>query len=269
MRELERDSVTAASGRPERSSPVVVIGRGRAGRSIAAAADRAGIAVELAGRDQSLEACGRAEVALLCVPDSAIGEACAALLPAVPPLRFIGHLSGATGLDVLQAAQARGADVFSVHPLQTIPDAGAELASAPCAVAGSSEGAVGLARDLAESLGMRPFEVPDENRAAYHAAAAMASNLLVALEESAAELLRQSGVDEPRELLAPLVLRTAANWAERGEQALTGPIARGDVATVGRHLAALRETAPDLLPIYEALAARARELASRGAEATA
>jgi predicted short-subunit dehydrogenase-like oxidoreductase (DUF2520 family) len=269
MRELERDSVTAAAGASERSSPVVVIGRGRAGRSIAAAAGLAGIAVELAGRERSLEACGRAEVALLCVPDGAIGDACAALLPAVPPLRFVGHVSGATGLDVLQAARDRGADVFSMHPLQTIPDGGAEIAGASCAVAGSSEEAIRLARDLAESLGMQPFDVPEEKRAAYHAAAAMASNMLVALEESAAELLRQSGVEEPRELLAPLVLRTAANWAERGEQALTGPIARGDVATVGRHLAALRETAPDLLPMYEALAARTRELASRGAETAA
>ena len=75
---------------------------------------------------------------------------------------------------------------------------------------------------------MRPFEVPEEKRAAYHAAAAMASNLLIALEESAAEVLARIGIEDPRELLAPLVLRTAANWAERGPDALTGPIARGD-----------------------------------------
>ena len=89
---------------------------------------------------------------------------------------------------------------------------------------------------------MRPFEVPEESRAAYHAAAAIASNLLVALEESAAELLARLGVEDARELLAPLVLRTAANWAERGPDALTGPIARGDEATVERHRAALAET---------------------------
>ena len=72
-----------------------------------------------------------------------------------------------------------------------------------------------------------------------------------------------------RELLAPLVLRTAANWAERGPRALTGPIARGDAATVARHRAALREIAPELLPLYEALAARAHELARTGTEAPA
>jgi len=108
---------------------------------------------------------------------------------------------------------------------------------------------------------MRPFGVPEEARAAYHAAASIASNLFVALEESAAELLERAGVEDSRELLAPLVLRTAANWAERGPGALTGPIARGDTDTVERHMAALRETAPDLLPVYEALAERARELA--------
>jgi predicted short-subunit dehydrogenase-like oxidoreductase (DUF2520 family) len=108
---------------------------------------------------------------------------------------------------------------------------------------------------------MRPFEVPEESRAAYHAAAAMASNLLIALEESAAELVERLGIEDARELLAPLVLRTAANWAERGPAALTGPIARGDRAAVERHRAALAESAPELLPAYEALAVRAADVA--------
>ena len=131
----------------------------------------------------------------------------------------------------------------------------------PAAIAGSDEAALAFARSLAEALGMRPFEVPEESRAAYHAAAAIASNLLVALEESAAELLERIGVDEARELLAPLVLRTAANWAERGPAALTGPIARGDRATVQRHRVALAETAPELVRLYDALAMRAEAIA--------
>ncbi len=106
---------------------------------------------------------------------------------------------------------------------------------------------------------MRPFEVPEEHRGAYHAAAAMSSNLLVALEESAAELLERAGVGPPsRELLAPLVVRTAANWAARGPEALTGPIARGDSETIDRHLEALREVAPELIPVYESLTERTR-----------
>ena len=124
-------------------------------------------------------------------------------------------------------------------------------------------GRTDLARDLALALGMEPFEVPEAARAAYHGAASMASNFLVALEECAAELLESAGIEAGRELLTPLVLRSAANWAERGGGALTGPIARGDVATTERHREALRLSAPELLPVYEALAAATERLAAR------
>ena len=150
-----------------------------------------------------------------------------------------------------------GAAIFSLHPLQTFADEATPVEGTPAAIAGSDDRALSFARSLGEALGMRPFEVPEESRAAYHAAAAISSNLLVALEESAAELVERLGVEDARELLAPLVLRTAANWAERGPDALTGPIARGDRATVERHRAALAETAPELLAMYDALAERA------------
>jgi predicted short-subunit dehydrogenase-like oxidoreductase (DUF2520 family) len=264
MRELERDHPDDARLTPGGAElpPLAVIGPGRLGGSVAAAAERAGLQVELAGRDAALDACRRAEIALLCVPDGAIAQACEALARAVPPLRFVGHVSGATSLGALAPARERGAEVFSLHPLQTIPDASTDLTGAPCAVWGPSGEAERLAEKLAARLGMRPFSVPEEARAAYHAAASIASNLLVALEESAAGLLEKAGIEDSRELLAPLVLRTAANWTERGPDALTGPIARGDAETIERHLAALRETAPELLPLYEALAERARELAA-------
>jgi predicted short-subunit dehydrogenase-like oxidoreductase (DUF2520 family) len=136
----------------------------------------------------------------------------------------------------------------------------------PAAIAGADHEALAFARGLAEALGMRPFEVAEQDRSAYHAAAAMASNLMVALEESAAELLAKLGTDEARELLGPLVLRTAANWVELGPKALTGPIARGDQTTVDGHRAALRERAPELLPLYDALAERAQAVAARSEE---
>jgi predicted short-subunit dehydrogenase-like oxidoreductase (DUF2520 family) len=263
MRELERELPTDAAPAAGQSSfpRLAVIGPGRAGGSIATAATRAGLTVRLAGRTDALDACRDSEVALLCVPDDQIAVACASAAAAIPPLRFVGHTSGATTLDALSAAREAAAEVFSLHPLQTIPDDRSELVGAPCATAGSTPDALALATELAVRLGMRPFEVPEENRAAYHAAAAMASNLLVALEECAADVLDRAGVDSPsRELLTPLVLRTAANWAERGPDALTGPIARGDVATVERHLEALRAIAPELVPVYESLAERARAL---------
>jgi predicted short-subunit dehydrogenase-like oxidoreductase (DUF2520 family) len=261
MRELERDLPNIAETVHEGAlPPLAVIGAGRVGRSIAAAAERAGLEVELAGREGALDACRGAEAALLCVPDSAIRKACATVAAAVPPLSLVGHVSGATDLEALRPARARGAEAFSIHPLQTIPDPGSDLTGAPCAVSGSSDAVLELAERLANRLGMRPFRVPEERRAAYHAAASIGSNLLVALEESASELLSRAGIKDGRKLLAPLVLRTAANWAERGAEALTGPIARGDEATVERHREALRETAPELLDLYEALVERAREL---------
>ena len=95
----------------------------------------------------------------------------------------------------------------------------------------------------------------------------MASNFLVALEESAAELLLARASTIAREVLAPLVLRTAANWADAGAEALTGPIARGDEETVAHHLRCAAPSArPSCVPLYEALAARTRELAARQEE---
>jgi predicted short-subunit dehydrogenase-like oxidoreductase (DUF2520 family) len=253
MRELERDDLPS----PLSATPLIVVGRGRVGRSLGGAAEAAGIEVTLAPGEAPGDAHGAA--VLLCVPDEAIGEAAARVAAGEPTL--VGHVSGATTLDALAAAAERGAGTFSLHPLQTFPDGETPVEGTPAAIAGSDATGLEYARGLAEALGMRPFEVPEEKRAAYHAAAAIASNLLVALEESAAELLDRIGVDDARELLAPLVLRTAANWAERGPEALTGPIARGDRATVQRHRVALAENAPELVRLYDALAMRAEAVA--------
>ena len=235
--------------------PILLIGPGRVGTAIARAGAEAELTLESAGRDGLAAAAPRFEVVLLCVPDSEIGAAAEAVRSANPKLRLLGHTSGATGLDVLSAPAA-----FSLHPLQTIPAGAASLAGAPAAVSGSDRSALELAHALAEALGMRPFEVPEEGRAAYHAAASIASNFLIALEESAVELLDAAGIEDGRELLSPLVLQTAANWAERGAEALTGPIARGDEVTVAAHRRALRDLAPDLEPMYEELAERTRAL---------
>ena len=250
---------TPASDRGEPLA-LVVIGVGRAGGSLARAAREAGLEVRTAGRGEIAASCTDASAALLCVPDGEIASACAAVTAAGPPT-FVGHVSGATPLSALHSASEKGAQTFSMHPLQTIPDAATDLRGSPCAVGGSSDGASAFAESLARRLGMRPFALADRHRVAYHAAATMASNLLVALEESAAELLAEAGIGDGRELLAPLVLRTAANWSERGASALTGPIARGDEETVTAHLEALETHAPQLIDAYRALAERAREVA--------
>lgn len=263
MRELERDTPRSATQEPAHP-PIVVIGRGRVGGALALAAENSGVDVALAGRDGLAEAAAGSSLALLCVPDAEIEAAAEALAAAAPHLRFAGHTSGATRLEALQPLAAAGVGTFSLHPLQTVPDPRASVAGAPAAVAGATPAAAEAARQLADQLGMQPFDVPEEARAAYHAAASMASNFLIALEQSAVELLDRAGIPDSRDLLAPLVMQTVANWSLHGGAALTGPIARGDEETVERHLAALRDVAPELTPMYEALAARTRSVAGTG-----
>ncbi|MEA2310318.1 MAG: hypothetical protein QOE28_286 [Solirubrobacteraceae bacterium] len=201
----------------------------------------------------------RAALVLLCVPDAEIAAAAAAVVPG--PL--VGHCSGATGLEPLA-----GHEAFSLHPLMTVPTGAPDgvLRGAGCAIDGTSERALAAARELGERLGMRVTRVAPEDRAAYHAAASIASNFLVTLEGAAERLAASAGVD--RELLAPLVHAAVANWARLGaEAALTGPIARGDEATVARQREAVAERAPDLLGLFDALTAATRELAAAGAAA--
>ena len=190
---------------------LVVVGAGRAGGALARAARAAGIEVAVARRGEARALAAAAEAVLLCVPDAELERVAREVADAEPPPRLVGHVSGASPLDVLSAAREAGAATFSLHPLQTIPHPETDLGGAPCAVAGSHDAALDGARALARALGMEPFTVPEEARAAYHAAAAMASNFLIALEESAAELLAAVGVERPRDILAPLVLRSAAS----------------------------------------------------------
>ena len=117
-----------------------------------------------------------------------------------------------------------------------------------------------MATTLANVLHMRPAHVAPEDRVAYHAAAAMASNFLVALEAAAERLAQTANVT--REQLAPLVLATARQWAELGPQrSLTGPIVRGDEDVVARHRAVVAERTPELLALWDALADATRAVA--------
>jgi len=213
---------------------VTVIGAGRAGSAIAARLRERGVRV---GEDGDLR--------LLCVPDRAIAEV-AHGIPAGP---WVAHVSGATPLTALAPHVLR----FSVHPLQTLtlgrgPE---QLDGAWAAVTGETPEALSHANALAATLGLRPFVLADDRRALYHAGAAMASNFLVTLHRGAAQLLSDAGA--PPEALLPLMERTIANDFE-----LTGPIARGDTATVERHLAAIRREEPALEPLYAALAEATR-----------
>lgn len=238
---------------PERSiATVAVIGAGRLGRVLARSLSAAGSTVH--GPLRRGDAIPASDLALLCVPDSAIAAAAAA---ARPHARLVGHLSGATGLDDVD---------LSIHPLQTFtgdepPDVFHGIGAA---IAGRTSEARTAAEKLARALGARPFDVADAHRAGYHAAASIASNLLLAVLDAAERVAAAQGIPDARRLLEPLVARTVSNWTEQGAAAaLTGPIARGDDDTVRRQRDAVAATNPDLIPLFDQLCDSTRDLAGR------
>jgi predicted short-subunit dehydrogenase-like oxidoreductase (DUF2520 family) len=211
---------------------VTVIGAGRAGSTIAARLRERGVAL----RDDG-------ELRLLCVPDRAIAEVAAA----VEPGPWVAHVSGGTPLAALDPHARR----FSVHPLQTLvawrgPD---QLDGAFAAVTAETPEARERGLWLAETLGLQPFALEDDRRAAYHAGASIASNFLVTLHRAASALVEEAGA--PPEALVPLMQRTIENGFE-----LTGPIARGDWETVARHREVLR--GGEFERLYDALAEATR-----------
>src|SRR5215210_3144876 len=213
---------------------VNVIGRGRVGTAVASRLEERGVALQ-----------DDAELVLLCVPDTAIADAARDLVPGP----WIAHVSGATPLRALDPHTRR----FGIHPLQTFTRArGAEqLDGAWAAVTAENDEAREHGRDLARALGLEPFDLADDARPAYHAGAAIASNYLVTLHRAATRLFEAAGA--PPEALVPLMTRTIENGFD-----LTGPIARGDWDTVDAHVRAIHEEAPELAPMYLALAEATR-----------
>ncbi len=225
---------------------IAIVGAGRLGGVLARALRAAGFVVlgPLRREDRMPDA----DIALLCVPDSAI----AALAFAVRPhARFVAHVSGATPL----------ADVdLSLHPLQTFTgtESPEVFRGIGVAVDGRTPEALAVAEQLAQALGTNPFRVDDAHRAEYHASASFASNFVLTVLDAAEHLAKDAGVD--RANLAPLVRRTVDNWAASGAvAALTGPIVRGDEDTVERQRAA----SADYVDLFDALAAATRSVAGR------
>ncbi len=227
------------------------MGRGNLGRSLARAWRRAGHRVLLTPARHGVRVLGRAArsraraIVFLTVPDGAIatlaGEIAAG--EGLPPGVAVVHCSGALGLGVLDSLAQEHA-VGSFHPLQSFPEPRPPEAFRGSLVA-IDAGTDALRRRLqrlARDLGARPRGVHEAERVLYHAAAVVASNYLVALAGEAVELLRAIGWSEREAVagLVPLMEGALAEVARRGPtRALTGPIRRGDVETVTRHLEAL------------------------------
>lgn len=236
---------------------IAIVGPGRLGKSLACSLRLAGY--EVSGPHGRGFTGDGSRLTLLCVPDGSIAEAAAL----VSDGSTLGHTSGATPVSVLGDRPA-----FGLHPLMTFPGDEVELEGAWCAVSGTGEDELRFAIEIAEATGMKPFELREEDRAAYHAAASMASNFLVSLQAEASALAAEAGV--PAEALIPLVQATVANLAKVGpEKALTGPIVRGDRATVARQRAAVEESSPESLELFDAFVKRTEALALRAQGAAA
>lgn len=238
---------------------VGVIGGGRVGNCLAEYLHEAGILVGITASSvahsaqlaekfalpvmDNLRLWQAADVVLLAVPDRLVGSVAQALALCVEPAaKVVLHVSGSLGLEPLAPLAACGVHVGSLHPLQSFAGGKTQLAGVYMALDGDSE-AQAAAQKLVQLLGGKAFFVPEKERAAYHAAACICSNYAVAVEALAAQLMqRWTGSSEAAwEALGPLFKGTAANLqkAVQPSLALTGPIARGDISTVQKHLAAL------------------------------
>lgn len=265
------------------TTAVGVIGPGRAGTGLALAWVRAGYDVRLHGRrakpvpapltvttgaaDAAPPWIDRVQVIVCAVPDDAIAPL-ARTLSATGTVRahqVVLHLSGSLDRSALAALQGSGAALGSLHPLQTLVEperAPDHLRGAWAAVEGDPR-AVTLAERLARDIGLHPFRLRPEHKTLYHAGAVFASNYFVVVEAVAQQLFERTGLEraDAWAALAPLVRGTYENLTRTGpEGALTGPVVRGDVATIERHLAVLPEAVRDL---YRALGRAVLEVARR------
>jgi predicted short-subunit dehydrogenase-like oxidoreductase (DUF2520 family) len=233
-----------------------LIGPGRAGQAVGVALVSCGweSGPVFGRRDDPARALDGVDLCVLAVPDDSIVPVARSITPNENAVLM--HLSGATPLSAL--AEHRAA---TMHPLVSLvePIRGAEaLRSAWFAVAGDP-----IAREIATELSGRTFSIADEDRALYHAAAAVASNHLVVILAQAERIAAEAGV--PAEAFMPLIRGTLDNVAELGAaRALTGPAARGDDATIQNHVASLEERLPNEVELYTALVAEARRLAGSG-----
>jgi len=263
---------------------IVLVGPGRAGLALAVRFVAAGHRVVgvVARTDESAEAGAvlvgsspvpdgehlpKSDLLVIAVRDDDVADAARSLAPRSAGVSAAVHVSGLTSVAALDPLAAT-MPVGSFHPLQTLPDpqSGARrLAGAWVAVTVFDEGLASTLDDLARSIGCHPFRLADEVKPLYHAAAAAASNYPIAALAMAERLFSTAGV--PFEAARPLVEAVVANAFELGPgSALTGPIARGDVGTVGAQVAAVAHAAPDLLEHFRSFGLAVADLAGQGDE---
>ncbi|MBI4328230.1 MAG: DUF2520 domain-containing protein [Chloroflexi bacterium] len=210
------------------------------------------------------EVADRADLVFVTTPDDAIAGV-AEKMPWRAGKAAV-HCSGATPLAALRAARERGTLTGAFHPVQTFSGVEEALSSLPGSTVAleAEEPLLSRLKEMAGALGCSWVVLSEEQWALHHVAGVLASNYLITLVAEAASLWERLGVDRERAMaiLRPLVQGTVDNIGRMGlPEALTGPIARGDVSTVERHLAALSESAPQLLELYREIGARTVSLA--------
>jgi predicted short-subunit dehydrogenase-like oxidoreductase (DUF2520 family) len=272
----------------EGNRDVAIIGPGRVGTALGALfARRGGRIVAVGGRtrQKAEDAAGRigngaracdiysaAQAApniILSVTDDAIAEVCAAISQArgLIPGAVLVHCSGAlSSADLHGAVLPDAFELGSMHPLQTFPTVDAAIAKLPgayCFHEGTDK-ANEFVTGFAQTVGMIPVPIRRERKVLYHASATMASNYLVALIDAAIRTGTLSGVDRQTfwRALKPLIEATLENVDTLGTTAaLTGPIARGNIGTVQKHLGALQQECPDNSALYRELGLAAASIA--------
>ncbi|MEW6553458.1 MAG: Rossmann-like and DUF2520 domain-containing protein [Actinomycetota bacterium] len=212
----------------------------------------------------------KGNVIVITTPDDLIADTILTLVSgkAVGKGDHIVHMSGALGLDVLEPAEELGARTACIHPLQTFADVRGAVRSIPgsvFAVTARSEAIQAWAEGLVRKLGGEPVLLAEKDKTLYHIGAVVASNLLVALEHAAELVYQEIGMQREKALkaLLPLIEGTVRNLKRLGtERALTGPVARGDIGVLRRHLEELHgEDRELLLKVYTSLSMFALDLA--------
>jgi predicted short-subunit dehydrogenase-like oxidoreductase (DUF2520 family) len=254
---------------------VLLVGAGRVGTAVAILLERVGReAVGVVSRSpasgeraatrlgcrvvSSLEDSPEADLYLLGVPDAAIEDVAGSLAPVAAPGALAVHFAGSLGVAPLGALAERGLGVAALHPVQACPDVGTAVERLP----GSAWGvtcATGLqdrCEELVKAVGGVPVAIGEGDRALWHAAAVMTSNGIAALLATGESILQTIGVADPESVLGPLAAGAVANARAGGGggATLTGPVVRGEVSTLRRHLEALEAQAPELVPAYRLVA---------------
>jgi predicted short-subunit dehydrogenase-like oxidoreductase (DUF2520 family) len=283
---------------------VGIVSAGRVGTALGVALERAGHvvvacnAISRASRERAhrrlpettvlpaQDVARRAELLLLAVPDAELPDVVSGLAAteSVRPGAIVVHTSGANGIAVLAPLSAQGCIPLAIHPAMTFTGSDEDIARLPdtCfGVTAADEIGYAIAQSLVLEIGGEPFRVREDARALYHAALAHAGNHVITVLLDAVEALRSAlwgqellgqeivgdapgGLAE--RVIAPLARASLENALQRGQAALTGPVARGDAAAVTRHLRALTEVDPELAQAYRANSLRTAQRAHAPAE---